>query len=259
MKVSAPFRKHLLQESSVTKLGAFTRAFLWSGLLFLLLALMADSAGAQSFKVLHTFKGSPADGSDPVARLVLDPGGTLYGTTAQGGLYGYGTVFKLNRNGQETLLHNFNTETLDGFSPLASLVRAPNGNLYGSTSLGGDGTAHGAGTVFMLDPAGNETILYAFTNGTDGGDPLSDVVRDKNGNLYGTTFDTNRSSPAGVVFKLTASARAPWKETVLHTFTNIPDGAGPIGGLIMDTRGNFYGTTSVGVRMRRSVRDRQER
>jgi len=156
--------------------------------------------------VLHSFTGTP-DGAFPIARLVRDQAGNLYGTTEEGGTGSCGTVFKVTPTGHETVLHNF-TCTPDGAYPYAGLVRDPQGNLYGTTSQGG---AYGQGAVFELSPNGAERLLYSFTGGDDGANPRADLLLDPAGNLYGTTsFGGDLSlcpafgeSGCGVVFKLT--------------------------------------------------------
>jgi uncharacterized repeat protein (TIGR03803 family) len=102
--------------------------------------------------VLHTFTGTGGDGATPVAALIQDTKGNLYGTTRAGGLYGYGTVFMMDKTGTETVLYSFTGGT-DGASPEAALNRDSNGNLYGTTFFGGDlscDAPNGCGTVFEI-------------------------------------------------------------------------------------------------------------
>jgi uncharacterized repeat protein (TIGR03803 family) len=190
--------------------------------------------------VLHSFTGSP-DGADPLAGLVRDKTGNLYGTTAGGGASGYGTVFKVDQRGKETVLYSF-TNSPDGAYPYAGLVRDKAGNLYGTTTGGGSSNV---GTVFKVDPTGKETVLHSFTY-LDGAAPYAPLVRDKAGNLYGTTSYGGSAcfppSGCGTVFKLDTSG----KETVLYSFTGSPDGAYPYAGLVRDKAGNLYGTTQEG-------------
>ncbi len=191
------------------------------------------TAGTET--VLYSFTGSP-DGA-PVSGLVRDKAGNLYGIGGSGA----GTVFKLDTTGTLTVLHSFAGP--DGAFPLAALVRDKTGNLYGTTTVGG---ASGAGTVFKLDTAGTETVLHSFTGGADGANPYGGLVRDKAGNLYGTTtgggpLNCFGTDGCGVVFKLDTTGT----ETVLHTFIG-PDGTFPIGDLVRDKAGNLYGTTYAG-------------
>ena len=118
------------------------------------------------------------------------------------------------------------------------------GNLYGTARCGGTGTVlycggSGAGVVFRVDPAGNETVPYNFTGGADGALPQAPVIRDSAGNLYGTTYGGGTSLQV-LVFKLDPAGQ----ETVLHDFVGGTDGEYPVAGLIRDGSGNFYGTTS---------------
>jgi uncharacterized repeat protein (TIGR03803 family) len=131
------------------------------------------------------------------------------------------------------------------------LLRDTEGNLFGTTSEGGAVGSQlcllGCGVVFEVDEKGNETVLYTFTGGADGSHPAASLVRDSNGNFYGTTElggTVNDLCPSGcgVVFKLDSAG----KETVLHSFTGGKDGSEPYAGLLLDSNGNFYGTTLGG-------------
>jgi uncharacterized repeat protein (TIGR03803 family) len=158
-----------------------------------------DSAG--NYTVLHSFRGG-TDGGGPVAELVRDGAGNLYGTASGGGAYGYGVVFKLGAKGKYTVLYHF--AGLDGANPLAGLVRDKSGNLYGTTSGGG---AYGGGTVFKLNSTGQETLLYSFTGGVDGSNPAGRLLLDAAGNLFGTAenggnFKCDSRYGCGVVFKI---------------------------------------------------------
>ena len=202
----------------------------------------AEAHAEATFTLIHSFRDSP-DGSEPYAGLIRDGAGNFYGTTEDGGFSSWGTVFKLDATGRETVLYNF-TSGSDGSQPHGALVRDADGNLYGTTSQGGgSGCApyNGCGTVFKLDPTGTETVLYRFTGGADGEFPSGSLVRDPAGNLYGTTIDGG-SSDFGTVFKLDTTGT----KTVLHSFTGYPDGNWPWAGLVRDAAGNFYGTTTSG-------------
>lgn len=206
---------------------------------------------------LYSFLGPP-DGWSPVAGLVMDAQGNLYGTTVAGGTYWYaggnncGTVFKVTPDGTETVLYNF-TGGADGDSPRAGLLLDAQGNLYGTTQEGG---AYGGGTVFKLTPSGEQTVLYSFCSQaycTDGAGPVAGLIADAQGNLYGTTSGGggncfSSSACQGTVFKLDPSGA----ETVLYRFcaqSNCADGSNPLAGLIMDAQGNLYGTTANGGNM----------
>ena len=190
--------------------------------------------------LLHSFAGSPTDAASPVSTLVRDPAGNLYGTTGTGGVNDVGAVFKLTPNGTETLLHSFNKTPRDGAYAYPGLFRDGVGNLYGTTTLGG---AHGDGTVFKLTPSGTETLLHSFAGSpADGEHPHAGAVRDRAGNLYGTTLDGGAFGD-GVVFELSPGGA----ETVLHSFGGSPgDGRHPHAFLVRDTAGNLYGTTLEG-------------
>ena len=198
-----------------------------------------DAAGNHT--VLYSFAGTGAgDGQYPNAALVRDAAGNLYRTTVGGGASGYGTVFKLDTTGKETVLHSFSGATGDGASPYGGVVRDGQGNLYGTTEAGGTSNC---GTVFKLDTTGQETVLYSFTGTAgDGKSPFAGVVRDGHGNLYGTT-QAGGVFNYGTVFKLDTTG----KETVLYSFAGAgDDGAQPMSALARDANGNFYGTTNTG-------------
>ncbi len=186
---------------------------------------------------MHQFTGAPADGALPFTGVILDSEGNLYGTTAEGGATNTGTVYKLSATGQITLLYSF-TGGADGGAPHAVLVRDSEGNLYGTTVLGG---AANYGVVFKLSSTGAETVLHGFTGGADGGYPPAGVVADREGNLYGTAR-VGGASGEGAVFKVDGGCT----ETVLYSFTGGADGGSPEAGLIRDSEGNLYGTTAEG-------------
>jgi uncharacterized repeat protein (TIGR03803 family) len=149
---------------------------------------------------------------------------------------------------EEAVLLSFESGTDSGNLPRAGLVFGSAGNLYGTTSEGGSG---GGGTVFELSRrAGggwSETVLYSFSPKPKYAfDQLSGVVFDKAGNLYGTTY-LGGSNNVGRVFELTRQANGSWTEKVVHNFQNNgTDGYGPLGGVILDSSGNLYGTTVYG-------------
>src|ERR1019366_4493772 len=130
------------------------------------LSVTATFSGQQDM-VMHSFGRSGNDGQNPLANLISDSAGNLYGTTSVGGMYGKGIVFEVSPNGAETILHNFGNGN-DGQTPFGNLIFDSGGNLYGTTSAGG---LYGKGTVFMLSPNGAETVLYNFGSGGDGQNP----------------------------------------------------------------------------------------
>jgi len=205
-----------------------------------------DAAGQES--VLHSFSCGGADGTSPLAGLVRDGRGNLYGTTGSGGASNHGTVFKVDDAGTETVLYSFRGGA-DGQAPVARLVRDTVGNLYGTTASGGNHACQdGCGTVFKIH-GHKKTTLYTFTGGADGGIPKADLVLDAAGRLYGTTstggnldtVDCNYTG-CGVVFELAPGG----KEKVLYTFSGQGDGKYPLAGLTFDPSQSLYGTTSSG-------------
>jgi uncharacterized repeat protein (TIGR03803 family) len=185
-----------------------------------------------------------SDGQYPFDSLILDAADNLYGTTAYGGAYYSGTVFKVTPSGKETVLYSFPGGTR-GANPEAGLVFDENGSVYGTTYDGGDpdcDSGNGCGVVFKVTPSGKERVLHRFTGSPDGAYPYkAGLVFDKDGNLYGTTLGGGANN-CGTVFKVTPSG----KETVLYSFTGGTDGANPQAGLVFDRKGRLYGTTSGG-------------
>jgi uncharacterized repeat protein (TIGR03803 family) len=186
--------------------------------------------------ILYSFK-SDSDGYFPEGGLILDANGNLYGTTSYGGASGGGTVFKLTPDGQKTIIFSF-TGGSDGSTPLAGLFMDDAGNLYGTTSDGGD---NAQGVVFKVTLEGQETTLHTFSGNPDGGFPYARLIMDASGNIYGTTNGGGGGLSFGTVFKLTPAG----KETVLHAFSG-DDGAHLSQGLVMDARANLYGTAPFG-------------
>jgi uncharacterized repeat protein (TIGR03803 family) len=230
--------------------------------------LILQPGGVYKQSVLYSFAGYPTDGSNPVAALVFDTAGNLYGTTIQGGdssnckgiqrnPIGCGTVFELQPvaggGWTELMLHSFTGATADGATPNGSLIVDSNGNLFGTTAIGGKkncasgGADSGCGTVFELSPGNGswtENILYEFTNSTDGALPQAAVVFDAFGNLYGTTLGIANTS-YGTVFKLTPATGGGWTESTVYAF-DITHGEYPYSNLVLDAAGNLYGTTARG-------------
>jgi len=291
---------------------------------FAIAAMFSAGTQAWTLKTLHSFcaEANCADGSEPVAGLVRDTAGNLYGTTEIGGASGGGVVFELSRKGDQwsyQVLHSFCWTCGDGAGPVASLILDVTGNLYGTTVEKG-GARHGCGTVFRLSPpdgrrgkwkeallhvfsckpfgdqattalaypgkqigapydgisplygttvsggTGGGTVyrlspdgakwkhdvIYAFcpqgTEGcTDGRSPGSDLIMDDSGTLYGMT-GVGGSTNNGVVYRLKPSARhTKWRESILYNFCQMEDctdGALPAGALVMDSSGRLFGTSN---------------
>ncbi len=195
-----------------------------------------------NFSLLHSFNiNDSSDGSYPLASVTLDSQGNLYGTTSGGGGYGYGTVFKMDSNGNNfILLHSFTFPY--GAYPQASVTLDSQGNLYGTTS---QGSGYGYGTVFKMDTNGNNFILlhsFNIYNRSDGATPTSSVTLDSQGNLYGTT-ELGGANGGGTVFKIVTLGNF----SLLHSFNSSirTDGWYPYG-VALDSQGNLYGTTLYG-------------
>ncbi len=263
------------------KSGLRAAVTVWAALVIVMLA--AQCALAQSYSVLYTFKLGQY-GTGPYWGVIQDASGNLYGTTSGGGRdhggsvfklstegeetvlysfdagagpaslirnadgtfygntyydgYGCGTVYKLSGKREETVLHNFTGEA-DGAYPQSPLIEDANGNLYGTTySYGGPASA---GTIFKIGNTGEFSVLYTFTGGADGNGPSAGLVEDSEGNLYGTTV-AGGANGVGAVFKLSSTG----EESVLYSFKGGSDGENPVAPLILDERGNLYGTTQFG-------------
>ncbi|HTR44020.1 MAG TPA: choice-of-anchor tandem repeat GloVer-containing protein [Pseudomonadales bacterium] len=185
---------------------------------------------------LYSFTGGH-DGSYPVAGLVQASDGKLYGTTYEGGTNGYGVVFRITTNGVLTPLYSF-TDGHDGAYPVAGLVQASDGNLYGTAEEGG---TNFDGAIFQIKTNGVLTPLYSFTDGNDGAAPSAALVQANDGNLYGTAYEGG-ANDYGSVFRVTTNGVL----TPLYSFTNGRDGADPLAGLTLAGNGNLYGTAPGG-------------
>ena len=210
--------------------------------------LTSGSDGMWTESVLHDFTGGN-DGSRPVAGVVLDNSGRIYGTTSYGGTGSGGVVFSLGQasvlSWHELVLHAFPYGSYqDGYNPL-DLTLDGNGNIYGTTLEGG---SIDAGTVFKLTPnqggsGWTETVLSSFT-GDYGVQPNAGVVFGPDGSLYGTATEGG-SVGRGTVFKLTPNPDGSWTPSQVYGFSG-SDGAYPYGPVVFDAQGNIYGTTGAG-------------
>ena len=192
------------------------------------------------FTTLYSFTGGH-DGDFPEGTLALASDGKLYGTTYLGGISnnvpGYGAVFRITTNGVVTPLYSFTNGT-DGAYPVAGLVAASDGNLYGTTETGG---TNNYGTIYRITTNSVFTPLYSFTGGHDGGFPEAALAQANDGNLYGTTPEGGTNG-YGTIFRITTSGTL----TVLYSFTDGRDGADPLANLIQAGNGNLYGTATGG-------------
>ena len=199
------------------------------------------STAGDQYTVLHSFKND--DGTRPDAPLVTDSAGNLYGAASRGGTSFDGTIFELDAADTFSVLHSFAGPD-EGDTPLG-ITRDSAGNIYGVTANGGQLHCYGCGSVFKIDPAGNETILYNFKGDRDGAEPSAPLVEDASGNLYGITSlgGSTRCDyiyGCGTLFQVTQAGR----KRTLHIFTG-PDGYDPAEPLLLD-HGSLYGTTVSG-------------
>ncbi len=220
--------------------------------------------GTWTERVLYAFK-SGTDGANPNGGLVFDTKGAVYGTTYYGGNQscgsssgvGCGTVFELeppitkNAAWTEKVLLRFKSDGSMGDEPAAGVIFGKNGDLYGTTTLGGQIPTNDLGTVYRLSRSKggqwNEKLLHSFPfSGYGGFGPLAGVIFDAEGNLYGTASGVG--SGEGTVFRLAppASRENSWVYTVLYTFGKSPNAGTPQSSLIFDEHGNIFSTTLYG-------------
>jgi uncharacterized repeat protein (TIGR03803 family) len=200
--------------------------------------------------ILHNFAGGKVpvtnDGTFPIAGLTLATNGDFYGTTNTGGSINAGTIYKMTPAGAITILHSFGDNTVadDGLQPIAVLIQATDGNLYGTTIAGG---SQNSGTVFYTTMDGNVAVIHSFADGTvtdDGMNPESPLFEGTDGNFYGTTF-AGGVGGLGTLYRVTPLGGV----TILHTFGDVSvadDGTNPIGGVITGSNGALYGATRYG-------------
>jgi uncharacterized repeat protein (TIGR03803 family) len=207
--------------------------------------LSLNSNGSWSEDLLTDFNGN--NGSFPVAPIVFDSHGNLYGSTKLGGSSGNGTVFELipGSSGEWTadVLHSF-TGGLDGGQAQSGITLDSAGHLYGTAAAGG---LNGGGVAFSIGGANlpGASVLHSFGGGTDGSQPSGSLASDAHGNLYGTTW-AGGTAQLGSVFKLVHDqVSGDWTETLLYSFAGT-GGANPYAGVILDRVGNLYGTTYAG-------------
>jgi uncharacterized repeat protein (TIGR03803 family) len=219
---------------------------------------LVNSGGTWSESDIYDFTCGVDGGGAHASGLTFDSAGNLYGTTAFFGAHGFGVVFELVNSGgvwTETVLYSFPGKA-GGSTPLAGVTIGADGNLYGTTSKGGNKTCGGkgprslCGLVYMLSNSGGSwksTVIHFFSGGSvDGQHPGSPLTLDPDGNIYGTAgggkFDH------GVVYKLTKSKKAggAWTESILDYFKLSGRGCGPGSGVVFDNAGNLYGSSGCG-------------
>ena len=211
--------------------------------------LRPGATGGWTLRVIHTFTGGSDGGGGSASRLMIDATGNLYGVCTVGGTNGFGTVYKMSSvqgKWQLTTLYAFKDQP-DGALPYGGVISDKAGNLYGTTYYAG---VHDLGTVYKLTHGNGtwtESVLYSFKGGTDGASPISSLVADAAGNLYGTTSDGGAAAcVCGVIFKLTRGATGKWTESVAYRFPGMPQPGFAYNGMVGDSAGNFYGATVHG-------------
>ncbi len=198
------------------------------------LALCAPGM-AQTITNLVSLNGT--NGFGPRGPLVQGFDGNFYGTALLGGAHSWGVVFKMTPAGALSVVYNF-MGAADGGEPQAGLLQGADGNFYGTTLLGGSA---GSGTVFKITPGGTLTTLHNFAGNPDGDRPVGGLTQGLDGNFYGTTL-LGGSNSNRTVYRITPAGTL----TILHSFTNNPDGAQPSSSIVQAVDGNFYGTTNSG-------------
>jgi uncharacterized repeat protein (TIGR03803 family) len=206
--------------------------------------------GGWTETVIYNFSAGGLDGADPSAGMTIAPDGTMFSTTPDGGAYGAGVIFGMQKtaNGwKQEVIHSINYPSDGGF-PYEGLTRDAAGNLYGAAPSGGVG---GNGVIYRLSftkGAWVDTVLYSFTgqNGDGSGLYWIDLIGDKSGNIYGAT-SFGGTNGTGTVWELVKGSNG-YTEKILYEFgaAGSGDGNSPYGGLAMDSKGNLYGTTLNG-------------
>lgn len=195
-----------------------------------------DTSGNET--VLHNFTGLPWDGAYPYSGLTMNAAGNFFGTAEAGGFGSTGVLYKLTPKGRLKVLHSFNEA--GGCNPAGTPLMDSAGNFYGTTM----NCLWGA--VWKISKDGVETTLHSFSGGSSDGANPSDagLISDSQGNLYGVTTSGGRWND-GTVYKVAPNGAF----TLLHVFGRIAieeNARGPQGSLVMDVKGNLYGTTYGG-------------
>lgn len=184
--------------------------------------------------VLVNFAQNDARGSRPQG-LIQGADGNFYGVCQEGGADYYGTIFKMTSAGVVTVLHSFSGGSTDGKYSDTGIMQASDGNLYGTVTYGGPDND---GVVFKCTTSGTETLLHTFS-GTDGEQPECVLAQASDGNLYGTTFSGSTSTTSGgIIFKISTGGTF----STVHDMVSSTDGGIQLGGVIVGSDGNLYGT-----------------
>ncbi len=225
------------------------RSFSVPGLLLILVAAAIPGAQAQTVSVLYNFNSATTDpyGFYNPGTFAQGQDGNIYTTSSSGGVgngtgvSGNGTIFSMTSGGTLSVLNTFNAGISPGYGPLSGVVLGTDGNVYGTTEIGGGaGCVLGCGIVFKYGSNGLGT-LYAFTGGSDGGSPIAGPVEGNDGNYYGTTSLGGGSTGCGTVYKITPTGVL----TTLYQFDST-HGCTSNAPLVLGTDGNFYGVTTYG-------------
>ncbi len=219
--------------------------------LIALVASLSPAAHAQTFSTIHSFTGG-SDGANPSAGVTIRAG-HLYGTTTNGGSSTYGSIYDLSQSGANWVIHTIAVLTNNGYGPESRLVFGPDGHAYSTAAT--QSAPPWGGSVFDLVPPltlcktanclWSVYLLYTFRGPpSDGlGPGFGDLVWDQQGNMYGTTVAGGIAND-GTVYRMTKSANN-WTEAPVYNFS-AADGASPWGGVVVDSNGNLFGTTSTG-------------
>ena len=199
-----------------------------------------EISASNTYSILYSFGASGGDAAYPVANVVFDSNGNMFGTSAYGGLYGGGAIWEITSTGSYSVYHSLGSSSSDGANPLAGVAFDAYGDMYGTTKTGG---ASGVGTVWEITASGTYGTLHSFgSSSSDGSGPNAGVTVDNSGNLFGTTT-AGGSSNAGAVWEITSVGTYQLIYS-FGAFSN--DAATPIGGVTCDASGNLYGSTSIG-------------
>jgi uncharacterized repeat protein (TIGR03803 family) len=224
--------------------------------------------GSHQYTLLHTFSaldtnGDNSDGAYPGVALTRGSGNVFYGMATSGGRYGNGTIFKITGSGNFTLLHTFsalnsNAHNHDGAYPLRTIVVGRDGNLYGTTRIGGENTCgelpfpNGCGVAWVIDRSGNFHVLHQFMPAEG---HAASVLEAQDGFFYGcavwpaTSLPNGTQLPSGVLYRMGSGGD---RFEVLYTFSQTNssgenvDGAECYEPLVETNPGVFYGTTTYG-------------
>src|SRR5258708_7425887 len=219
--------------------------FLSAALAALAFTLTSNAYAQYTETIVYDFGAYTGDATNPFSPVVFDAQGNLYGT-AIGGTYGFGTVYELSPNSgggwTETILYNF-TGGANGQYP-GAITWDSHGNLFGPADGGSTACNGGCGTIFELSPSSGggwtQQVLYTFTNGADGGEPVGPLAIDANGNMFGVTQVAGGRQNSGTIFELSPASGGTWTFNVILDLGTFSTGTAPGGGPIFDAAGNLY-------------------